>query len=107
MRWDLPTDPEYQVELEWVESFVRNDVEPVDHLIWHAYDMSDPLRQKLIPPLQEEVRRHGLWACHLPPHLGGQGHGQLKLALLHEILGRSHSAPIVFGCQAPDSGNAE
>ena len=31
----------------------------------------------------------------------------MKLALLNEILGRSHCAPIVFGCQAPDSGNAE
>ena len=32
---------------------------------------------------------------------------QVKLALLNEILGRATMAPIVFGCQAPDSGNAE
>ena len=38
---------------------------------------------------------------------GGQGHGQVKLALLNEILGRSGWAPIVFGCAAPDTGNAE
>ena len=31
----------------------------------------------------------------------------MKLALLNEILGRSRWAPSVFGCQAPDSGNAE
>ena len=31
----------------------------------------------------------------------------MKLALLNEILGRSAWAPSVFGCQAPDSGNAE
>ena len=41
------------------------------------------------------------------PNLGGPGYGQVKLALLNEILGRTHSGPIVFGCQAPDSGNAE
>ncbi len=41
------------------------------------------------------------------PELGGEGYGQLKLALLNEILGRSNWAPIVFGCQAPDTGNAE
>ncbi|MET0577682.1 MAG: acyl-CoA dehydrogenase family protein, partial [Ilumatobacteraceae bacterium] len=41
------------------------------------------------------------------PELGGQGFGQLRLGLLHEVLGRSELAPFVFGCQAPDSGNAE
>jgi acyl-CoA dehydrogenase len=53
------------------------------------------------------VKERGLWACHLGPHLGGAGYGQLKLALMNELLGRSVSAPVVFGCQAPDSGNAE
>src|SRR5262249_4407657 len=48
-----------------------------------------------------------LWACHLGPDLGGQGYGQVKLALMNEILGRAKCAPTVFGCQAPDSGNAE
>jgi acyl-CoA dehydrogenase len=76
-------------------------------VIEHAWDMGDPLRQKLIPPLQRQVRERGLWATHLGPDLGGPGHGQVKLALLNEILGRSHCGPIVFGCHAPDSGNAE
>ena len=39
--------------------------------------------------------------------LGGLGFGQLKLALLNEVLGRSLWAPTVFGSQAPDSGNRE
>ncbi len=38
---------------------------------------------------------------------GGPDYGQVKLALLNEILGRSECAPIVFGSQAPDSGNSE
>ena len=107
MSWDFETDPEFQAELDWVDEFVRNEVEPVDQVIHHAWDMNDPVRKALIPPLQQQVRDRGLWACHLGPHLGGPGYGQVKLALLNEILGRSHSAPIVFGCQAPDSGNAE
>jgi acyl-CoA dehydrogenase len=53
------------------------------------------------------VRERELWAVHLGPELGGPGYGQVKLALLNEILGRSRWAPSVFGCQAPDSGNAE
>ncbi len=53
------------------------------------------------------MRAQGLWATHLGPELGGQGFGQLKLALLNEILGRSPWASTVFGTQAPDTGNAE
>lgn len=107
MTWDFETDPDYQRELDWVEQFVTEQVEPVDLLIEHAWDVRDPLRNKLIRPLQQQVRERGLWACHLGPQLGGQGYGQLKLALLNEVLGRTHSGPVVFGCQAPDSGNAE
>ena len=55
----------------------------------------------------EQVRERGLWAAHLPPELGGQGFGQVKLGLMHEILGTSPFAPVAFGNQAPDSGNSE
>jgi acyl-CoA dehydrogenase len=60
-----------------------------------------------VRPLQQKVRDQGLWAAHLTPDLGGQGFGQLHLALMNEILGQSRWAPTVFGCQAPDTGNAE
>ena len=107
MAWDFETDPEYQEELDWVADFVKEEVEPLGFLIKHGYDMNDPVRNELIPPLQEKVKARGLWACHLGPELGGKGYGQVKLALLNEILGRAAWASIVFGCQAPDSGNAE
>lgn len=107
MNLDFDVDPEFQEELDWADAFVTEEVEPLDFLLNHAWDMNDPLRQELIPPLQEKVQARGLWATHLGPELGGPGHGQVKLALLNEILGRSHCGPIVFGCQAPDSGNAE
>jgi acyl-CoA dehydrogenase len=105
--WDFETDPEYQADLDWVTEFVREEVEPLQYVIPHVLDLDDPVRQALIPPLQQQVKERGLWATHLGPDLGGQGHGQVKLALLNEILGAVPIAPIVFGCQAPDSGNAE
>ena len=37
--------------------------------------------------MKEEVKRQGLWAAHLPPDMGGGGFGQVKLGLMHEILG--------------------
>jgi acyl-CoA dehydrogenase len=108
MSWDFETEPEFQAKLDWADRFVREEVEPLD-LIWPSLQFV-PLegeRRKAIVPLKEKVREQGLWATHLSAELGGQGHGQLKLALLNEILGRSSWAPIVFGCQAPDTGNAE
>jgi acyl-CoA dehydrogenase len=108
MAWDFETDPEYQKKLDWADEFVRNEVEPLDYVFPHLqFTPLDGARRKIIDPLKEEVRRQSLWATHMGPELGGQGYGQLKLALLNEILGRSSWAPIVFGCQAPDTGNAE
>ena len=108
MAWDFETDPEYQEKLDWASQFVREEVEPLDYLFPHQQfvPMTDGQR-KIIDPLKDEVRRQGLWATHLGPELGGQGFGQLKLALLNEILGRSQWASTVFGTQAPDTGNAE
>ena len=108
MGWDFETEPEYQEQLNWADRFVREEVEPLD-LVWPGLQFTplDGPRRRAVGPLKEEVRRRGLWATHLGPELGGAGHGQLKLSLLNEILGRSQWAPVVFGCQAPDTGNAE
>ncbi|TDC57436.1 acyl-CoA dehydrogenase [Actinomadura sp. KC345] len=107
MPWDFRTEPEFQEVLDWADAFVREEVEDLDYLVDSPYDHADPVRQALIPPLQDKVRERGLWATHLGPELGGRGYGQVKLGLLNEILGRSACAPIVFGSQAPDSGNSE
>ena len=107
MAWDFETDAEFQEKLDWMDAFVTSEVEPLDHLLHDPYDKADDRAQAIIKPLQARVRDEGLWACHLGPDLGGPGYGQLKLALMNQILGRSRFAPSVFGCQAPDSGNAE
>jgi acyl-CoA dehydrogenase len=108
MSWDFETEPEFQAKLDWAGAFVREEVEPLD-LLWPdlVFTPLDGKLRKIVGPLKQEVRRQGLWATHLGPGLGGQGHGQLKLCLLNEILGRSSWAPVIFGCQAPDTGNAE
>ena len=108
MSWDFETDAQYQALLDWADAFVRDEVEPLD-LAWPGQEFVplNDIRRKVVDPLKDRVRSKGLWATHLGPEFGGQGHGQLKLALLNEILGRSSWAPIVFGCQAPDTGNAE
>ncbi len=107
MAWDFETDPDFQRELDWADNFVTEEVEPLDLVLGSPYDKADPVANALTRPLMQQVKDRGLWACHLGPDLGGPGYGQVKLALLNEILGRSVWAPSIFGCQAPDSGNAE
>jgi len=111
MAWDFTTEPEFQELLDWADSFVTNKVYKLDVLWPHdcyrpAADLT-PQQRAVIDPMKAQVRERGLWACHLGPELGGQGYGQLKLAMLNEILGKSIWGPRIFGTQAPDTGNAE
>jgi len=102
MAWDFSTDPQFQEHLDWADDFVRTQIWPLETL---GLSHDDLLRA--VAPLKERVKERGLWAAHLDPMLGGQGFGQVKLGLLHEILGTSTLAPFAFGNQAPDSGNSE
>jgi acyl-CoA dehydrogenase len=104
VAWDFSTEPEFQAQLDWMRDFVRAEVWPLETVF---EDLGDDGFRRAIGPLQEQVKQRGLWAAHLPPDLGGQGFGQVKLGLMHEILGTSPFAPVVFGNQAPDSGNSE
>jgi acyl-CoA dehydrogenase len=107
---DFSVDPDFQKKLDWMDQFVRDECETMD-LLWPeqgaCYDVKHEPSRRHLGPLQEQVKAQGLWACHLGPHLGGPGYGQVKLALMNEILGRSSWAPTVFGTAAPDTGNAE
>ena len=104
MAWDFSTASELQEQLSWMREFVDEYIIPLELLLG---DFTQPQMDAVMSPLKRQVRERGLWAAHLPPEDGGQGRGQVQLALMHEVLGRSDLAPEVFGCQAPDSGNAE
>ena len=104
MPWDFSTEPEFQAKLDWMREFVRERIWPLETLI---DELGADGLTRAMHPLAEEVRAQGLWAAHLDPELGGQGFGQVKLGLMHEILGTSPIAPLAFGNAAPDSGNSE
>lgn len=105
--WSFENDPEFQPELDWIDTFVREKVQPLDYLLGSQWDIHAPEFVRLVRPLQAEVKERGLWACHLGPELGGPGYGQVRLALMNEKFGMSRFGPIVFGAQAPDTGNSE
>jgi acyl-CoA dehydrogenase len=102
MSWNFSTDPEFDAKLEWMRTFVREEIIPLE-----VADLSPEAFAAHTDGLKQQVKDQGLWAAHLEPELGGGGFGQLKLGLMHEILGQSVFAPPIFGNNAPDSGNAE
>ena len=72
-----------------------------------AIAREDDAALELVDSLRARAKADGLWAPNLPPEAGGTGSGFLTYAYLNEEIGRSTWAQYVFGCQAPDAGNAE
>ena len=36
MAWDFKTDADFQTELDWIDEFVRDEVEPLDFVIFRT-----------------------------------------------------------------------
>jgi acyl-CoA dehydrogenase len=107
MGWDFKTDPDFQAKLDWIRTFCETEVEPLGLIFPHAARLPDPQVQALVRGLQDQIKAQGLWALFLDEELGGPGFGQLKLALVNEIIGRYSAAPQLFGAGPPDTGNIE
>jgi alkylation response protein AidB-like acyl-CoA dehydrogenase len=104
MAWDFETEPEFQEQLDWMRELIDREIVPLEPI------MDEIPRDEwkvVLEHLRDQVRARGLWGAFLDPKLGGQGFGQLKLALMSEQIGRSMASMLVFGVQAPDSGNME
>ena len=96
--WSPPTE-----RLEQVRAIMHDRVVPNDPTL----DREDDAADALVAELRTEVKAAGLWAPHVPPEAGGTGTGFLDYAYLNEQIGRTLWGQLVFGCQAPDAGNAE
>jgi acyl-CoA dehydrogenase len=92
-----------------VSRFMADHIYPNEAALNAQVDQGDT-RWKPVPLLEElkqRARAEGLWNLFLPESESGAGLTNAEYAPLAEIMGRSHWAPEVFNCSAPDTGNME
>jgi acyl-CoA dehydrogenase len=107
-----------------VRAFVETEIEPVEAELHRELQRlretgGDPWApQPAIKELQAKARAQGLWNLFLPaghegPYAerygtdGGTGLTNVDYAPVAEEMGRSFLAPLIFNCNAPDTGNME
>ncbi len=100
--------------VERTQVFIQNIIDPIETQFWrdvHELNQGDNWTQWQWPAqlehLKDQAKEAGLWNMFLPDDQLGQGLSVQEYAHIAELSGRSLIAPIVFNCNAPDSGNME
>ncbi|HXN99855.1 MAG TPA: acyl-CoA dehydrogenase family protein [Candidatus Acidoferrales bacterium] len=90
-----------------LQSFMDAHVYPNEHRFHEEIERERWKPTRVVEELKPKARQAGLWNLFLPHDQNGAGLTNLEYAPLCEIMGRSHMAPEVFNCSAPDTGNME
>jgi acyl-CoA dehydrogenase len=90
-----------------LQAFMDEHVYPNEQRHHDEVERNRWLPTQVIEELKPKARAAGLWNLFLPDSEHGAGLTNLEYAPLCEIMGRSHIAPEVFNCSAPDTGNIE
>lgn len=91
-----------------VESFMERHVYPNEERFYREAEELGPWKvYPVVEELKPKARSEGLWNLFLPESDHGAGLTNFEYAPLCEIMGRSHLAPELFNCSAPDTGNME
>ena len=90
-----------------LEIFMDAHVYPNEHRFHEELERERWKPARIVEDLKSKARQEGLWNLFLPGDELVPGLTNLEYAPLCEIMGRSHMAPEVFNCSAPDTGNME
>lgn len=98
--------------LDEVRRFIDTEILPLEHEFLAEIDRGDrwaftPRQIEILEGLKARARARGLWNFFLTEHDGGHGLTTVEYAYIAEETGKSHLAPEVFNCSAPDTGNME
>ena len=95
-----------------VVAMIRDEIAPLDDEFLAEVAVGDrwqftPRQTEILEGLKSSARAKGLWNFWLTDSERGAGLNTVEYAYLAEECGKSHLAPEVFNCSAPDTGNME
>ncbi len=91
-----------------LEAFMDEHIYPnEDRFFAESMELGPWAVWPVVEELKPLARAAGLWNLFLPDATHGAGLTNVQYAPLCEVMGRSHLAPEVFNCNAPDTGNME
>jgi acyl-CoA dehydrogenase len=90
-----------------LQAFMDDHIYPNEHRFDEEVESERWKPARIVEELKSKARDAGLWNLFLPEDEHGAGLTNLEYAPICEIMGRSHMAPEVFNCSAPDTGNME
>ena len=109
---DLGVSDKVAPILERVRQFIADEVQPMEEAYAAEIATGDrwaftERQTEIIETLKKKARSEGLWNFFLTEGEHGSGLTTVEYAYLAEEMGKSHLAPEVFNCAAPDTGNME
>ena len=109
--FNLQLSEKMEPVLEQVKHFIATEINPVEKEFHDSANKDDiwtlsDRQSEIIESLKSSAREQGLWNFFLPDW-NGEGVSNLDYAYLAQEMGKSHIAPEVFNCAAPDTGNME
>jgi len=109
---DLGISAKLRPILDEVRRFIAQEVLPLEHEYLAEIDRDGrwsftPRQVEILEGLKTRARSRGLWNFFLTDHEEGHGLTTVEYAYIAEETGKSHLAPEVFNCSAPDTGNME
>ena len=109
---DLGISDKVKPILAEVKQFIDTEILPLEREYYAEVDKGDrwtytERQTEILESLKTKAKAKNLWNFFLTHWEGGHGLNTVEYAFIAEETGRSHLAPEVFNCSAPDTGNME